>query len=166
MAILDKLALAGYFLHHHNKKFNRKVSPIKFQKGMYFLFAFWAQQTNRITSHDKEGVSESLSLDSELFNADFEAWQYGPVDRGLYTAYKNNTILSMDTTSLANNIDSQIVDTVISFIDDMLLQIYDINDFSLVEISHEDNTWIKTYANYPNGNGKMNSTDIIKEYTQ
>ncbi len=165
MAILNKNALAGYFLKSYQDKYNRKVSPIKFQKGMYFLFAYWAQFSSKLKEFSEEGVSESVKLDLNLFDADFEAWQYGPVDRELYRAYNDNSIHYVDSEQLFSNVDVHVADTVASFVDDFLTQIYDINDFSLVDISHEDSIWKDTYDAHPNGDGKMNANEIVKEYT-
>lgn len=166
MAILDKNALAGYFLKHYQDKYNRKVSPIKFQKGMYFLFAFWAQYANKMKDAGVAGKGESTTFDLQLFDAEFEAWQYGPVDRELYGKYNADSIVRISSEQLFKGVSDQIADTVASYIDDMLEQVYDVNDFSLVDISHEDEVWQSTYDKNPAGNGSMVSEAIIEEYIQ
>ncbi len=160
MAILQKEALAGYLLWDYTEKHQRKISPIKLQKGLYLLYAFWAQFANKLNKNG-EGVSEiegSYKLD--LFDASFEAWEYGSVDRELYQLYNSDSIKEVTSKELFLDIE----DTIVTFINDMLSQLYLINDFSLVDLLHEDNAWRSVYSKYPNGDGKMINQEIINEY--
>lgn len=161
MAILSKENLAGYLLYDYNEKYQRKISPIKFQKGLFFLYAFWAQFANRLNTNG-EGVSEVVAddVELELFDAKFEAWKYGPVDRELYQKYNYDTIDYVTPVELFKSEQ----DTVVTYINDMLSQLYEINDFSLVDLSHEDKVWVKTYEENPCGDGEMPSGEIISEY--
>lgn len=163
MAILDKRQLAGYLIFDYNEKFQRRISPIKLQKGMYFLYAFWAQFAHKLNVKG-EGVSEievDTVYEEDLFDAKFEAWKYGPVDRELYTLFNDKESI---TPISAEVVFSKTDDTVITYIDDILSQIYKVNDFSLVDLSHEDEVWIKTYESNAFGNGEMLSEDIKNEY--
>lgn len=53
---------------------------------------------------------------------------------------------------------------MIAFINSVLKQVFDINDFSLVSITQEDKVWKSTYED--NKNLVINNEDIIKEYKE
>lgn len=58
----------------------------------------------------------------------------------------------------------EIKSSLIAFVDSVLKQVFDINDFSLVSITQEDKVWKSTYGN--NENLVINNEDIIKEYKE
>ena len=70
----------------------------------------------------------------------------------------------LEKQELLAEVDEKVADTVVSFINDILGQVSAISDFSLVDISHEDEVWKNTYKNFPGGNGTMRADDIISEY--
>jgi uncharacterized phage-associated protein len=165
--IKDIIALAGYVKQKYRDDKKREISPLKLQKSLYFLFAYWGgfiTKNKKIkTIEEKKPNSIKIELDyskhSEyLYETEIQAWVYGPV---LPKVYRKEDI---DSHYNANNFVTDDAD-VKEFIDDLLGQIFDVSDFRLVDISHADNIW-KKYFN-PNEechNNIMPSDEIINEY--
>lgn len=67
-------------------------------------------------------------------------------------------------TSLENftEVPQEVKSSLISFIDSILEQVFNINDFSLVSITQDDKVWKSAYENKEDI--KMNNEDVIKEY--
>lgn len=127
-----------------------ELSPLKLQKSLYFLFAFYA---GTYSGGDKIGVKEtSYNFPKYLFKGDFEAWTYGPVIRDVYYKNKNNEYQAEEY-----DFESQVVDEEISkFINDVGGMIVAKSDFALVDRSHEDTSWKEAIE-------KGNSTPIPME---
>lgn len=64
---MNKFELAKYI----GAKYPGEVSPMKLQKLMYYCYVW------------------QLVADEKKFEADFEAWAYGPVERDIYNEYKS-----------------------------------------------------------------------------
>lgn len=115
------------------------LSPLKLQKGLYFLYAYYSAMYG--STLDNEEAEITYDLPSELFPAEFEAWNYGPVIRSVYNERKTGEEKYQE---MARNFDSnQFFNSdskkeVQSFIDDLFAQINRASDFSLVDRSHED----------------------------
>ena len=118
-------------------------TPLKIQKSLYFLWAFYAATYGSIDySNENSEFSETIKYPKRLFKANFEAWQYGPVLNKVYGEDKNNSITpSLEKKRYSNSMEKD----VWSFIDDMIAQIDPINDFGLVARSHQDSAWKKAY---------------------
>lgn len=162
MSYLDKINLAGYVINKHDEEYGCTISPLKLQKTMYLLFAMWGGNIYNINQdiNNEEKIEYSEKLNEYLFLADFEAWKYGPVDREIYYKFKANEINPI--TEL--NYDGECTQKPLleSFINTIIDQAFKINDFALVDLTHEDKVWKDAYNN---GNKKMDSMDIIKEYS-
>ena len=72
MAILDKAELVNYMITKHRNDYGDDISPIKLQKGLYFLFAFWGGQV--IKQKNNKNLEIEMNFDENLFDADFVAW--------------------------------------------------------------------------------------------
>lgn len=161
MAILNKMDLTKYITSKHMSEFGTDISPIKLHKSLYFLYAYWGSKIELSKIKSNDDISEMVEMDfsnydEQLFDADFEAWAYGPVDREVYLWCKENSI----NTSLKYciNIKKEILD----YIDDLLIKIFNTSDFGLVDLCHEDNCWKSVYnRSFKN---KINSKSIIEEY--
>lgn len=133
----DKYKLVSYLMKHlHNP------TPLKIQKAMYFLWAFYAATYGNIDYNNASEFSEIDKYPKELFDADFEAWRYGPVLGDVYSKYKN------DDECIHQNVEPRHIGMrgdVWSFIDDLVKQIDNVNDFCLVLRSHQDNAWRNAY---------------------
>ena len=63
-----------------------EIGPLKLQKGLYFLFAFYI---NTYSVEPQTDVIETENIFPKyLFQTDFEAWTYGPVIRDVYLKFK------------------------------------------------------------------------------
>ena len=136
------------------------LSPIKIQKILYFMFAYYGANIGSITEQDTENTDMDETYPKYLFPEKFEAWRYGPVIRDIYFKNKNNEYDDFDKFDYSN-LDSE----VLEYLDDLFVQLNDINDFSLVQRSHLDKAWKETYdSNQPYRSDEMNNELIIKEY--
>lgn len=161
MAILNKMDLAKYIILKHKDYFGTDISPIKLHKSLYFLYAYWGSKIKLSKIKLDDVIPEMVEMDfsdydEELFDADFEAWAYGPVDRDVYLWHKENSI---DVSWVCcMNIKKEILD----YIDDLLIRIFNTSDFGLVDLCQEDNCWKSVYdRSFKN---KINSQSIIEEY--
>lgn len=161
MPVLNKNDLVKYLI----KKSNNDLSPIKLQKALYFLFAIYGGMKRFLKNNTKEG--EDFSIDSlsddYLFAADFQAWAYGPVDKEVYTAFKNGDIADdLNILEFETKLDS----FTKGFLDDFIPKIFNTGDFSLVDLSHDDECWKKNFNRMDMyHDNEISSEDIIIEYT-
>lgn len=154
------LDLAGYVKQQLNNP-----TPIKIQKALYFLWAFYAVTYGNI-DYDSQNPSEfNLQVEKypkALFAPDFMAKRYGPVIKQVLLACKNK---QLETLSL-KDLQSKIVlgklakNEVILFINNLLVQINSVNDFGLVQRTHQDKAWKTAYA----GNQQMSPEMIKADY--
>ena len=137
----------------------KELPPLKLQKNLYFLFAFYS---GNYQVKEKEGISEvSYSYPRYLFNADFEAWAYGPVIREVYNKNKNN---GYSARKFEFDMNSTIDKEISNFIDDVSEMIMNKSDFALVDRSHEDRVWKNAIEQ---GNSTpMKKEDIENEYKE
>ena len=135
----------------------KELPSLKLQKNLYFLFAFYS---GNYQVEEKEGISEvSYSYPRYLFNADFEAWTYGPVIREVYNKNKNN---GYSAKKFEFDMNSTIDKEISNFIDDVSEMIMNKSDFALVDKSHEDQVWKNAIEQ---GNSTpMKKEDIENEY--
>lgn len=137
-------------------------TPLKIQKSLYFLWAFYAATYGSIDYSQESDFSEIEEYPERLFPASFEAWQYGPVLNSVYAEDKQDAIIP---SSKKTNCKNKMQKDVWSFIDDMIDQINPINDFGLVARSHQDHAWKKAYKPGQH-HCQMNEEDIINDYKE
>lgn len=162
MAIIkDVKALAYYIQQKHQEVCGSPISPLKLQKSLYFLFAYWGGFISKAkkAQKNKQNIEVDLSkYDEYLFDSPIEAWVYGPVIPEAYKHRKNLVKFKKDSL-----FDGQ--EYVKNFVDDLLLQIFKISDFRLVDIAHSDKVW-KSYFDKDNltHSAEMPKKEIIAEY--
>lgn len=143
--------LISYLYHRFPEQ--TPLSPLKLQKMLYFLFAYYGAAM--------VDTDMSSTLPKYLFMENFEAWKYGPVIKEVYQKNKEgyySNIQSFDS--------SEINDELLSFIDEMFVQINEISDFSLVQRSHLDKAWKEKFDKEDDYHGNQMSKDqIIEEYS-
>lgn len=164
MAVLDKYRLYNYLKYSHKKIKGTDISPIKVQKGLYFLFAFWGGLIMDGKSNQNE-ISEIINdLDSHLFNSNFEAWAYGPVDYGIYNDFKTNKNFNEEDAILfIDELDEFTKDYIISTTN----RIFNSGDFGLVDLSHQDECWKKHFnRNIHPCHNPIGGEEIINEYAK
>lgn len=106
-------------------------TDLKLQKALYFLWAYYSAM-----------YGDMKEYPSELFEANFEAWRYGPVIADVYKNYKRDGYDNLvNTFSPKNDMEKD----VNQFIDEMISQFNDISVFGLVNRSHADRAWKDVY---------------------
>jgi len=158
MAVLNKMELVKFLIKHHNETRQEEISRIKLQKALYFLFAFYGAQVRILNLDVDFGQKPEF-----LFEPKFEAWAYGPVDREIYTKFKNNKIdiNTFNCDRFLEKIDEYTKDYLI----EMTETIFNTGDFTLVDLSHGDNCWkTKFKRDNPQGNELIPGEEIISEY--
>lgn len=137
------------------------ISPIKLQKALYFLFAYHG---GVYFNPDTEGESEGVKDPYTLFNAEFEAWKYGPVIREIYHLNKEGNLGNCyEVRKAVATMESYQEEK--KFIDNLFGQIDSVSDFSLVERSHQDEVW-KNSFHQEIDKKIMDSLEIIVEYKE
>ena len=149
---LGKVELAGYLIYKYNQKYNRRISPVKLQKTLYLLFAMWG---GNIRNMDFTQVELESNLKEYLFDANFEAWKYGPVDKDIYKLFKQDKIDEQQSLTSES-------DTVLSFIEDICSQTFEISDFALIDLVKQDFAWQNKFFNKEI---HIDNEEIIEEYS-
>lgn len=124
------------------KKLEPDVSPLKLQKSLYFMYAYYGALYGK-----------------ELFQAEFEAWDYGSVIREVYLKNKEGIydLNDFDETSIEQEQQE--------YIKDMFRQIDTVSDFSLVGRNHIDEVWQEAKARRtPEQMAIIDNMKLIAEY--
>ena len=157
--IFKAIDLARYLNYLHNDKFSRDISPLKLQKVLFFLFGEWGAFIQK-SSVNKSGDWERLQNYSKyLFGEDIEAWLYGPVVKVVYDEFNNEKISEKDIFDTESRL------YVGEFIKDLALELFELSDFRLVELSHQMNCWKKNFVdNAERHNKVIDKEEIIEEF--
>lgn len=140
-----------------------KLSPLKLQKGLYFLFAYYGALYGNKHIEKSEMKEVEYDYPKFLFNANFEAWDYGPVIRDVYFENKRGEYSSFaqdvvsDEDVFGEDIEVQ------HFVKEIFDQVVATSDFSLVDRSHEDIAWKRIHDS---GEVDMSNEEIVNEYSQ
>lgn len=136
--LIDAKQLAYYISKKYDEYTNHtiKISNIKLQKTLYFLFAMWGGFIEK--SKSKESEFET-TLSSILFDNDIQAWVYGPVVPDVFFANRDGNLntYKFDEKEFFSNGKQLLQETIDSIMND----IFAVSDFKLVSISHEDKCW-------------------------
>lgn len=139
-----------------------ELSPLKLQKGLYFLFAYYGALYGNNREEEKS-AEIGHNYPKFLFNADFEAWNYGPVIREVYFENKEGKYRTFTPGSCDEDAIFHEDQEVKSFIDEISNQVVATSDFSLVDRSHEDEVWKRAHKE---GQRLMPKEEIVNEYSQ
>lgn len=163
-AIKLALYIRKRYLEYKGNIDGRIISPIKLQKSLYFLFAYWGQFI-RNNKENQDSVEVDYSHYSEfLFNDKIEAWTYGPVVPEVFIAEKSGFL---DFYNIDGYLESEEDRVKKEFIDNLLEQLFEIDDFGLVNISHQDECWKKHYIESDERhNREIPKEEIIDEYSR
>lgn len=161
--ILDAKALACYIVNYYKDKFNKdEISPLKLQKTLYFCFAYWGGFIRKNNSYSDETKEITLNYEENLFSNKIEAWVYGPVVPEVYQAYHTNELVKYEDKNLFDG-----MKYLQEYINNVLDDVLPLNDFKLVEISHEDQCWKKHFKGKNMfHNIEIPKEEIIKEYVK
>ncbi len=158
-SIFEALDLAKYINYIHNNIYKRDISPLKLQKVLFFLFGEWGAFV--IKSDANNDGKELKNFSKYLFSEDFEAWVYGPVVSDVYKKFNNE---QLDESSIFKTEKEKYVG---EFIKDLSLELFELSDFRLVELTHQMDCWknkfnaLDTYHN-----NKLDKDEIIYEFAQ
>lgn len=151
----------GTLISHLKHLKGKKLTPIRLQKALYFLFAFYGATYGQLNADEaEEGIFEGDEEDAYprlLFNENFEAWKFGPVIPAVYHDFKRTNIESVEWESSDPRDEN-----VKLLIKEVMDQLDDMGDFELVERTHEDDSWKIAYGKGQSTTMEHNS--IINEY--
>ena len=131
-------------------------SSIRVQKVLYLLYAYYGAIYGSL--EQEKSYEEFETYPKRLFNANFEAWQYGPIDSEVWSAYKKNKYEAKEYDAKTPQ-----EKNIILFLNDLISQTNEINDFGLIDRTHQDESWIEKYDDKTK-HIKMDSDAIVKEY--
>lgn len=138
-----------------------KPSCIKIQKTLYLLFAFYGATYGQLKTTSSE--LETVNYPAYLFEPHFEAWQYGPVDLDVHESIYQKVYegLELKDEAFDKALEPSEVRNIRLFIDDIIKQTNDTDDFTLIGRVCEDDAWVSVI----NSNNKtMDPQAIINEY--
>lgn len=139
-----------------------KLSPLKLQKGLYFLYAYYGATYGKAKQTPGES-EQDIAYPPRLFNEEFEAWTFGPVIRSVYNKNRRDDYGNNFNADVIEHIAKETPD-VLLFIDELFAQINSVSDFTLVDRSHEDDAWKVAISK---GNSTpIDNDDLIQEYAR
>lgn len=158
--ILKAEDLAGYIKNEYKKKYKIEISPIKLQKVLYLLFAYWGGYVRNAKAEFLVEDNSLKNYSEYLYDDKIEAWTYGPVIRDVYNKYANNKLEDKSAEEVFK--DDKYLE---SNIRGLMLELFELSDFKLVGLSHLDECWKKNYdiTDQRHGN-EISKEDIINEY--
>lgn len=138
------------------------LTPIRLQKALYFIFAFYGASYGQMNTDEMKAGSLEGTLEDAypkyLFNEHFEAWKFGPVIPSVYRTFKTTTVEPKEW-----NASNPKEDNVKQLIGEVMDQLDEMGDFELVERTHEDVAW-KTPYRESGQSTPMDNDTIINEY--
>ena len=127
------------------------------QKSLYFLFAYWGGTVKKSRLYPFAVEEDFSSFDIYLFDANIEAWVYGPVIPEIYHEEQVDKFYNMDLFKGKEKAKE--------FVDGLLEELFEVSDFNLVEISHNDKVWKNNFSYEAEfHNNTMKKEEIIEEY--
>ena len=160
-AIFDSKELACYVCDSYFKRYHKTISEIKLQKVMYFLFAYWG---GFIAKNESDEVEEKLDYSKYLYKDRIEAWVYGPVLPEIYHLHKRGELSQYKVSS---KVLFKGKDFVKETIKSIMYDLFELSDFKLVSLSHEDNCWKNNFdVNSEYHNQEIELDSIISEYEE
>lgn len=157
MAVLNVKELAAYIQKKYQEDKQMQISPIKLQKSLYFLFAYWGGIVRKSIIYPLSVEENFSSYDEYLYDATIEAWVYGPV---IPEVYHEPNILKYFNANIFEG-----KEKIKEFVDGLLEELFDVSDFTLVEISHNDKSWKENFNRSSQyHNNEIPKEDILEEY--
>ena len=151
-----------------------KPSSSKIQKTLYLLFAFYGATYGQLKV-DPSSELETSNYPTYLFEPNFEAWRYGPVDPDIQAAMNKQAYepfvsdipnithegLELENKAFNKALDPSEVRNIRLFIDNIIEQTNDTDDFTLIGRVCEDDAWVSVVKS----NDKIISPQtIVDEY--
>lgn len=138
-------------------------SQLKIQKTLYLLFAFYGATYGKLINKENNSELDSNNYTPFLFEPNFQAWKYGPVDYDVYINFKKEKYKGLKSIENILNEDLTEVEkrNIITFIKNIINQTDGIDDYTLIDRTREDKVWSDSYNNKEKN---MNPYLIIDEY--
>lgn len=126
-------------VNHLLAKFLEEPGILRLNLTLYFLCAAYS------AAYNPENKIEYDLGEQPRFVADltFTADKYGPQDYSVNDKLRNEYYQPEEY----NFLDTQVDHNVKHFIDDILEQLKDVDDFSLLDRAVQDDTWLNAYTN-------------------
>ena len=135
----DVIRNSEYIIEYY-RKMDKPITNLELQKLMYFLEAIYMVATD----------------ENYLYNEEFTAWSFGPVNLMVYNQYKSFGRIPI---VLEKNVDINEIN--LEYIENLYYLFKDFNATKLVNLSHsKDSPWNKIYMLY---NGSIPKDAIIKK---
>ncbi|MDN6291284.1 MAG: DUF4065 domain-containing protein [Tetragenococcus koreensis] len=143
------------------------IGQLRLQKTLYLLYAYYGATYGQLDTENGQDSEVEVDYPDELFDASFEAWKYGPVIYSVYKKDKENyyddNLEKLPKFEINKNYEKD----VLLFIDELLDQINEMSDFTLVDRTHQDNSWKVPYnKNKGQYAIPMSNSEIIDEYVK
>lgn len=154
----NKDDLVNYLLYKLNLP-----SQLKIQKTLYLLFAFYGATYGKLINEENNSELDSSNYMPFLFEPNFKAWKYGPVDYDVYINFKKEKYKELKSIENILNEDLTLSEksNIIKFIDNIINQTDEMDDYTLMDRTREDKVWSDSYNNKEKN---MNPNLIINEY--
>lgn len=140
-------------------------SQLKVQKTLYLLFAFYGATYGKLSNDESNSELDSTNYTQFLFEPNFQAWKYGPVDYDVYTNFKKEGKYK-ELKSIENKLNDELTlsekNNIIKFINNIINQTDELDDYTLMDRTREDKVWSDSYSNKEKN---MNPILIINEYS-
>jgi hypothetical protein len=155
----DKNDLVNYLLYKLNLP-----SQLKIQKTLYLLFAFYGATYGKLINDENNSELDSSNYTPFLFEPNFQAWKYGPVDYDVYINFKKEEKYK-ELKSIENKLNEDLTEVekrnIITFINNIINQTDEMDDYTLMDRTREDKVWSDSYSNKEKN---MNPILIVNEY--
>ncbi len=157
IGVFDVKELACYIKKQYFDFASEEISPIKLQKSLYFLFAYWGGFVQKGINNPDFSEEKFSENDRYLYNARIEAWIYGPVIPDVYRD------INLDSHCNDNLFDTR--DDIKKYVDDFLRDTFEVSDFKLVESAHNDEAWKSKFSlSNEFHNREIDKEELINEY--
>jgi uncharacterized phage-associated protein len=133
---MDILALSNYVVRQFSQQSPDGITPMKLQKLLYYI-KVW-----------------TLVAGKDVMSANFEHWDYGPVNKEVYEFYKQHGKGRINP-ALSDNFINESDKTLVNFIVENYLAF---DAFTLSIMTHTEEPWKKTERN------SIISDELIKSY--
>lgn len=157
------ITFAEYLAIRYKEQYGEDISILKMNKVLYFCFAYWSSYVRTGKNNiDNMEVKQIDNFSEYLFDVKFKAGAYGPYIVNLPNCDNKYFIQYEEEKELHNYIvKNQYSGEVYKFLDPLIRDLFEANEFDLMDISMKD----KEYKRAKNNNyGIMNNEKIINEY--
>lgn len=157
------IIFADYLAIRYKEEYGEDISILKMNKALYFCFAYWGAYVrmgkNNIDNIEVDGVE---NYSEYLFNAEFKAGAYGPYITRL-PKFQNKYFIQYEKAKELDNfiVKGQYNGNVYKFLDPLIRDLFNVNEFDLMDISKKDEEYQRVKDN---NYGIMDNDKIIDEY--